>query len=94
MKTAALANGVFDARIDTHSLRAGGATALYTKGVPLDVIQRWGRWESLPFHQYLWRDASALNHLSEIVVRTHGLLECLTLMNKTLNKFVFMIVQT
>ena len=54
MKTAALANGVRDQMIDTHILRAGGATALYTQGVPLDVIQRWGRWVSLtPPPQYL-----------------------------------------
>ena len=38
MKTAVIANGVFDKRSDTHSLRAGGATALYTQGPPLDVI--------------------------------------------------------
>ena len=89
MKTAALANGVFDKRIDTHSLRAGGATALYTQGVPLDVIQRWGRWKSLTFHQYLWHDASALNHLSEVIVQSSGLIDCLRLMNKVVHKVRF-----
>lgn len=68
------ANGVFGRRIDTHSLRAGGASALYTQGVPFDVIQRWVRWDSLTFHQYLRRDASALNHLSAIAVKPRGLL--------------------
>ena len=89
MKTAALDKGVFDARIDTHSLRAGGATALYTQGVPLDVIQRWGRWKSLTPHQYLWRDASALNNLSEIVVSSHGLSECLRMVNKNVKQTRF-----
>ena len=82
MKMDALANGVFGQRIDTHSLRAGGAAALYTQGVPLDAIQRRGRWKSLTIHQYLWRDASALNRLSEIVVKSQGLLERLGLMHK------------
>ena len=82
MKMAAMDNGVFDDRIDTHSLRAGGETALYTQGVPLDVTQRWDRWKSLTSHQYLWHDASAVNNLSEVIVRPHGLLECLELMNK------------
>ena len=45
MKIAALANHVHDARSDTHSLRSGGATALYTQGVSLDIIQRWGEVE-------------------------------------------------
>ena len=86
------ANGVFDQRIDTHSLRGGGATALYTQGVPLGVIQRWGRWQSLTFHQYLRHDASALNRLSETFVRSHGLLECLKLMTKMENAHVFSLV--
>ena len=94
MKTAALANGVFDSRIDTHSLRAGGATAIYTQGVPLGVIQRWGRWKSLTPHQYLRRDDSALNHLSEIVVRSHGLLECLKLMIKNVKQTRFQDIVT
>ena len=94
MKTAALANGVFDNRIDTHSLRAGGATALYTQGVPSDVIQRWGRWKSLTFHQYLWHDATALNHLSEVIVQSSGLLDCLRLMNKTVPKVRFQDIST
>ena len=49
MKMAALENGVFDARIDCRSSRAGEATAFYTHGVPMDVIQRWGRWRALTF---------------------------------------------
>ena len=89
MKLDASANGVLDQRIDTHSLRAGGATALYTQGVPLDAIQRRGRWKSLTFHQYLRHGASALNHLSEAVVRSHGLLGCLELTNKPVKKTRF-----
>ena len=77
-----MANGVFDRRIDAHSLRAGGAPALYSQGSPLDVIQSWGRWKPLTFHQYLRHDASALNRLSDVMVKPHGLLDCLKLMGK------------
>lgn len=80
MKTATLANGDLDNRIDTHSLRAGGATALYTHGVPLDVILRFGEMEISYIHQYLRCDSTALNTISEIVVRSHGLLKFLKLM--------------
>lgn len=84
-KTADMANGVFDKRIDTRRLSAGGSTALYTQGVPLDVIQSWGRWASPTPHRYLWRDDTALKRLSEVEVKSHGLLECLELMNKPIN---------
>ena len=81
MEADALANGVHGKRIDTHSPRAGGATALYTQGAPLDVIQRWGRRKSLTFHHYLRRDATALNKLSEVFVKSDGFSKCLRLTN-------------
>ena len=81
MEIASLANQVRDARIDTHSLRPGGATALYTQGLPLDIIQRWGRWKSLTSHQYMWRDTTSLNKFSEVFTRSSGLIKSLRLMN-------------
>ena len=53
-----MADGVFDRRIDTHILRAGGATAMYTQGAHLDAMHRWGRWKSLAPHQYSRYDAA------------------------------------
>ena len=82
MKTTAMANGVFGKRIDTRSLRVGGAAALYTQGVPLDVIQRSGSWGSLTFHQDIRYDDTSLNTLSEVMVKSRGFLHCLKLMNK------------
>ena len=76
MKSAAKANGVSDQRIDTHSMRAGGANALYARGGPIDLIQRWCSWASLTFRQYIWRDSAALNRLSEIAAESHVLLGC------------------
>ena len=86
VKTAAMANGASDQRIYTHSLRAGGATALYTQGVPIDVTQRGGRWESLTPHQYTRRDAESLNRLAEVVAKSHGLSDRLRLLNKNSNQ--------
>ena len=41
-------------RYGSHSLRVGGATALYHAGVPVEIIKRYGRWVSDCFQGYLW----------------------------------------
>ena len=46
MKWAAGANDIPADVVNTHSLRAGGATALFSTGVDWITIQRWGRWKS------------------------------------------------
>ena len=46
LKAAAVALGLDPADHATHSLRAGGATALYAIGWPPSKIQRRGRWLS------------------------------------------------
>ena len=45
MRTSDMANGVFGQRVNTHSLRTGWATSLYTHGAPFDVGQRMGKVE-------------------------------------------------
>ena len=50
-------------RYGSHSLRVGGATALYHAGVPVEVVKRYGRWVSDCFQGYLWEsneDSKAL----------------------------------
>ena len=54
LRVAATAVGVPAHRVGTHSLRIGGATALYNAGWELGAIQRFGRWASNSFHGYLW----------------------------------------
>jgi integrase len=54
LKAAATAVGLPAERVGTHSLRIGGATALYNAGWELGAIQRFGRWASNAFHGYLW----------------------------------------
>ena len=38
----------------SHSLRIGGATALYHHTDDLKRVRRFGRWQSGTFHSYLW----------------------------------------
>ena len=42
--------------IGSHSLRFGGASALWTAYKDASVVRRYGRWASDAFHTYLWED--------------------------------------
>ena len=44
-----------------QSLRAGGATAMWQTGYEVEIIKRWGRWESASFQGYLWGDYRILS---------------------------------
>ena len=44
-------------RIATHSLRIGGASALFDAGFSVALIQRWGGWASDAFQAYLWESS-------------------------------------
>ena len=55
-KAAAVALGLGPADHATHSLRAGGATALYAIGWPPSKTQRRGRWLSDCWLLYIWPD--------------------------------------
>ena len=82
LKTAAVRNGVNPSFVGTHSLRAGGATALYVNGVSVILIQRFGRWKSASFLRYLWYDAVALEPLSLSLATASGLLEPLKMVDR------------
>ena len=53
---AAAALGSDPTRMGTHSLRFGGASALWAAYRDSAVVKRWGRWASDAFHGYLWED--------------------------------------
>ena len=55
------------------SLRAGGATALLASGLDWISIQRWDRWRSFIFHEYIWHDADRFLHFGEQIANTSGL---------------------
>ena len=73
MKWASAANGIPSAVVNTHSLRAGGATALFAAGLDWISIQRWGRWRSFIFHEYIWHDAGRFLHFGDRIASTSGL---------------------
>lgn len=52
----------FDARYGGHSLRAGGATLLASKGVSFDLIQALGRWSSETFRIYIREHPYIIHH--------------------------------
>ena len=54
LKKAAAAVGLPAERFMTHSLRVGGASALYHAVNDVEIVKRWGRWSSTAFHRYLW----------------------------------------
>ena len=55
-------------RFGTHSLRIGGATALYHTVQDLERVKRFGRWKSDAFHGYLWESHEPQRGLSKGMV--------------------------
>ena len=72
LRCAAGADGIPADRIGTHSLRVGGATALFNAGYDLTMIQRFGRWSSAAFHGYLWDTFGATKGAATAMTRTYG----------------------
>ena len=54
LELAAIAVGVPPGKMGSHSLRIGGATAMYHVSGDLQAVRRFGRWASDSFHGYLW----------------------------------------
>ena len=81
LKTAAVANGVNPSVIGSHSLRAGGATALYVRGISVTLTQRFGRWKSASFLRYLRFGSLALEPLTTSISSASGMLNQLRMSN-------------
>ena len=56
-------------RISPHSLRAGGATALALAGYDVMIIQKYGRWSSNTFMNYIHEQIA---HLGKGVAKNMG----------------------
>ena len=54
LQRAAVATGAPANEYAAHSLRIGGAYALYHIFGDVDLVRRYGRWTSSAFHVYLW----------------------------------------
>jgi hypothetical protein len=57
LQHAAVAVDLPPERFKSHSLRIGGASALYHATGEIEVVKRYGRWSSGAFHSYLWDSA-------------------------------------
>ena len=55
-------HGITADQVSSHSLRAGGATALHLNGVDAKTIQILGRWSSDTFLTYIHNQLSAFSH--------------------------------
>jgi len=60
--------------LGSHSLRIGGACALYHAGHDTELIKRWGRWASAAFHVYLWETAEQSKGVAKTMVNAPGTL--------------------
>ena len=81
LELAAVALDTDPARMGSHSLRIGGATAMYhANNGDLARVRRFGRWTSDAFHLYLWDSHEQARTLakgmaedtSELVARREG----------------------
>ena len=49
----------------SHSLRFGGASALWAAFHDTGLVKRWGRWATDCFHTYLWEDRKGADGIAE-----------------------------
>ncbi len=47
--------------MNTHSLRIGGASALYAATRSEELVRRWGRWRSEVYSLYIWDERSTIS---------------------------------
>ena len=57
-------------RMASHSLRFGGATAIWAAYKDSALVKRWGRWSSDAFHGYLWEDKGNAKGVAEAMAKT------------------------
>ncbi len=69
LERSAEALGVDPDKIGSHSLRFGGATALYAAYQDTGLVQRWGRWSSGAFQGYLWESKESMKGVSKAMAK-------------------------
>ena len=55
-----------------HSLRCGGAAALYRATGDLDLVARFGRWKGNSIHGYLWESHLMLQGIASLMAAPDG----------------------
>ena len=68
VRVSAQACGDDPSELDGHSVRRGGATALFNGGVEFPRIMRFGRWSSDAVHTYLWEQRELQKDLASRMV--------------------------
>jgi hypothetical protein len=69
LELSAMAFGMNADRMGSHSLRIGGATALYHTVQDLEFVKRFGRWKSDAFHGYLWESHEPQRGIAEGMIK-------------------------
>ena len=62
-------------RYGSHSLRIGGATALYNATHDVEYVKRFGRWSSNSFSLYLWESRDSTKGLADKMLNCRGQLQ-------------------
>ena len=73
LQKAAIAQGLLPARFMSHSLRIGGASALFQATGEIETVKRAGRWTSSAVQRYLW-DGGKTKDYSRRMAEASGLL--------------------
>ena len=72
IQLAAVADGQSTTCYGSHSLRIGGATAIYQTTKDLETVKRYGRWNSDAFHGYLWESHDKQRELAKGMASANG----------------------
>ena len=68
LRAAAFKQGNCSNSYSLHSLRAGGATALYRSTRDIELVARFGRWRTASISSYLWESDQAMAGLSTLML--------------------------
>eukprot|EP00974_Lingulodinium_polyedra_P039915 3830446-Lingulodinium_polyedra.AAC.1 len=74
LQEAAVACNLPAGRFMSHSLRIGGASALYNATGEVETVKRYGRWSSGAFHRYLWDAAERSKGVAEAMAKCEATL--------------------
>lgn len=70
IRKGAESTGARPAEYGTHSLRSGGATALFDAGAEDNLIKQQGRWKSDCFQVYTRIDATSCSRIAASMIYT------------------------
>ena len=70
LKLAATGTGANPEDYGSHSLRFGGASALWAAFHDTGLVKRWGRWATDSFQTYPWEDRNGANGIAAAMAKT------------------------